>query len=592
MEETIPMTLDSSSSDEDVEIVVHEDDEVTPTKEKPVPETDNTTPAEEEPGPGRSPQSQRGAPYAPDPAVQQHASPRDPRPVGDRRTFGPAQNESQIRNGASKGPVKTAPPEYFGKVVQIHTYGTSVDLLAPFRGRQPVSGRGSGFFVKFPNDDKIKHVVTCAHVVKDAHKEGGVMVVVPVLGKDKIPAEVQAIDMGADVALLRVDNMDASAQEKISALRLGDDRNLELGEKLNVIGFPLGMEELKVLSNSFNGRQDDALQLDGAINPGNSGGPAIQNGNSSDNLVVGIIGSGIHPMMASNVSFAIPINDFKAAQKKLLEVSAGESKLVEKPELGIMFRKGSQAYYDLAQSSRSCKEGVVVQWISKYSALRRIGVKRGDVLCSIEKDGRKFALDRNGQVRVDWYESPLPVTDILSSFPYGEPVRVAYWQKEEEKLVEKDVVLTPFRRYAYRYIYPSYEKFEYLTFAGITVVPVSANMLELFPHLMFQLGPDDREEPHLVVANVLPGSLMYEGQTIYPGLLLTHVNRKIVTTLGNYKDALRSPILRNNKRYLSFEGLNGEEQVLFLDEVVKQEPVLANQYKFKMNAVVSDFSRK
>jgi S1-C subfamily serine protease len=162
-----------------------------------------------------------------------------------------------------------------------------------------VGGIGSGFVF-----DKKGHIITNAHVVKDATK-----VVVTFLDGRSYNAEIIGSDEYTDIAVIKV-NADFSLLQPVS---LGDSSTLKVGEEIAAIGNPFGLSgsmtsgiisqvgRLLPTENQYS--IPDVIQTDAAINPGNSGGPLL-------NMMGGVVGinTAIQSNTGSNtgVGFAIP----------------------------------------------------------------------------------------------------------------------------------------------------------------------------------------------------------------------------------------------------------------------------------------------
>ena len=134
-----------------------------------------------------------------------------------------------------------------------------------------VNGVGSGFVF-----DKKGHIITNAHVVKDAKK-----VVVTFLDGRSYNAELIGVDEYTDMAVLKV-NADLAL---LRPLLIGDSSNLKVGEAITAIGNPFGLSGSmtsgivsqlgRLLPSGANYSIPDVIQTDAAINPGNSGGPLL-----------------------------------------------------------------------------------------------------------------------------------------------------------------------------------------------------------------------------------------------------------------------------------------------------------------------------
>jgi len=176
-------------------------------------------------------------------------------------------------------------------VVRVNVQRTESDDIA--------GGIGSGFVF-----DKKGHIITNAHVVKDANK-----VVVTFLDGRSYNAEIIGVDEYTDIAVIKV-NADLIL---LNPLLIGDSSNLKVGEDIAAIGNPFGLSgsmtsgivsQLGRLLPSGSGYSiPDVIQTDAAINPGNSGGPLL----NMRGEIIGI-NTAIQSTTGSNtgVGFAIP----------------------------------------------------------------------------------------------------------------------------------------------------------------------------------------------------------------------------------------------------------------------------------------------
>jgi len=136
---------------------------------------------------------------------------------------------------------------------------------------ESAGGVGSGFVF-----DKQGHIITNAHVIKDATKT-----VVTFLDGRSYSAEIVGVDEYTDIGVIKV-NADLKL---LNPLSLGDSSNLQVGEPITAIGNPFGLSgsmtsgivsQMGRLLPSDSGYSiPDVIQTDAAINPGNSGGPLL-----------------------------------------------------------------------------------------------------------------------------------------------------------------------------------------------------------------------------------------------------------------------------------------------------------------------------
>lgn len=218
-------------------------------------------------------------------------------------------------------------------------------------------------------------IVTNNHVVA-----GATSVQVALASGARLPAEIQAADERADLAVLRVSRKGLPAATFEPKLP-------DVGELAIAMGNPAGFEQsvtagiVSGLHRSIpsGGRTPalvDLIQTDAAISPGNSGG-ALLNGKGD---VIGINVAYLPPAESGAVAigFAIPSETVLAVVRQLLR-----SGRVERAYLGVVF--GTEVTPDLnRQFGLGVDEGVSVEDVQGPAA--GAGIEPGDVIVSV--DGR------------------------------------------------------------------------------------------------------------------------------------------------------------------------------------------------------------
>jgi hypothetical protein len=152
---------------------------------------------------------------------------------------------------------------------------------------QPVS-LGSGFFIA----DGI--IATNAHVI-----EGAASGTAKLIGSEKkfTIHGIVALDRHADLALLKID---ISAP----ALNLGLEEKPVVGDKVYVVGNPLGLEGTfseGIVSGIRSIKSDSILQMTAPISPGSSGGPVM----NDTGIVIGVAEATFKN--GQNLNLAVPV---------------------------------------------------------------------------------------------------------------------------------------------------------------------------------------------------------------------------------------------------------------------------------------------
>jgi serine protease Do len=253
-------------------------------------------------------------------------------------------------------------------------------------------------------------VLTNKHVIDDASAEYTVIL----NDGRRFGANILTRDPVNDIAILKID------ANKLPFLKLGDTRNLELGQGVIAIGNALGIFKNTVslgivsgLSRAITAQMDpDApqqemrglIQTDAAINPGNSGGPLVD----GDGRVVGVnvaIISG-----AQSIGFAIPVNTAKRDVDDLKKYGR-----IRRPLLGLRYimidetlekKMGLAVNYGALVVRESENDAAVVPG----SPAAQAGIREKDIVLVI--NGKKLDADH-------------PIQDLLEDLEVGDRVTFA-----------------------------------------------------------------------------------------------------------------------------------------------------------------------
>src|SRR5574344_80438 len=262
---------------------------------------------------------------------------------------------------------------------------------------------GSGVIVT-----KDGYIITNNHVVENAEE------ISVTIGEDltEYSAKLIGKDSDSDLAVIKIDS-----NKTLKPIKLGDSTTLLVGDITFAIGNPFGVGNtvtqgiISALNKNKVGinRYENYIQTDASINPGNSGGALVD----SRGALIGI-NTAILSKSGGNdgIGFAIPVDMVKDVVGKL--VSDGK---VIRGYLGVVIvdlDKDSQQVYKR-------KEGAIILDISNDTPAAKYGLKRGDLVYSINGKETK---DRNS------------LQNAIASFKPNEKVKLEIERDKKDIVVE------------------------------------------------------------------------------------------------------------------------------------------------------------
>ena len=431
-----------------------------------------------------------------------------------------------VSSSAAKGAVTVA-----DSIVRIHAYRSPKSAINPYKRGESKKSVGSGFFLP-PRSGEPFAVVTCAHVVQEAHR---VTLILPTVSSEEVTATVAMIVPKYDLAVVVSDlkELDSKSKAAIRGVRLGDSDTLEPGTHLYAIGFPLGQRGIKVTDGVFSGQEGTNLQHSVPISGGNSGGPIMVR-SKGDFEVVGVNSSGIVSRGANNIAYAIPIELLKRSM--VLGRDGGVVKHV--PAFGVETGNAPKDLVD-ALHGKGCPEGIYVQRVITGSPADAAGIVEGTIICSF--DGHK--IDSNSEVRVSWNKQKIGV-DVLMHRACDSRKEYVFQVTMPEGELRK-LRLRPssdFIRGPMREVWPPYERFEYVALGGVVMMNLCTNHISESSKIAMAcmaLPFECMNSPRVVVVDVVAGTMAYQKKGLAQGDLVEMLNGQKVRTLDDVRDALR-----------------------------------------------------
>jgi len=259
---------------------------------------------------------------------------------------------------------------------------------------------GSGFIINAEQG----LIVTNNHVI-----EGAAKLVVSLADGRNLEAVVVGRDARTDLAVIKV------SADNLTAVRIGDSSQLQVGEPVLAIGNPGGQEFARSVTqgvisatNRFLMLEGEAsfnlIQTDAAINPGNSGGPLV----NFRGEVIGINSAKNQEPGFEGMGFAIPISDAMPIITQLIEKGYAVH-----PGLHITVDGRYTAEW---AAQRGWPAGVYVSQVRPGGPAAKAGIRAGDVIVAI-----------NG-VKIEY---PLELTHQLFKYQVGDTVTVSVFRAGE-----------------------------------------------------------------------------------------------------------------------------------------------------------------
>ena len=233
----------------------------------------------------------------------------------------------------------------------------------------------SGFFV---SEDG--YIVTNHHCVDDVQG-----IDIEMRNGSKYNAKVIGYYEAADLAVLKVNSTE---NEKFPSVKIGNSDKISVGDGIIVIGGPLGYKwsaSTGIISGKARdveygqhdgpkkhiwGTAGEYIQVDAAINGGNSGGPVF----NVNGEVIGVASSGYQFLQGMN--FIVASNTLKEFLPAM-----EDGKIISKGLFGIQVNELEP--YDVKAIGMKKNVGVLIHEVVEGSPAEQSGIRRGDVIISI-----------------------------------------------------------------------------------------------------------------------------------------------------------------------------------------------------------------
>ncbi|MEN6448923.1 MAG: Do family serine endopeptidase [Thermoguttaceae bacterium] len=359
---------------------------------------------------------------------------------------------------------------------------------------------GSGFII-----DPSGTILTNNHVVS-----GGGKIVVRLHDGREFDATDIKRDTMSDLAIVHI-----KGARNLPTAKLGNSDEMQVGDWVLALGDPFGLEgtvTAGIISAKGRGLgialRENFIQTDAAINPGNSGGPLV----NLDGEVIGI-NTAISSQTGGNlgVGFAVPSNLAKWVSDQLIARGS-----VRRAYIGVKMQPLTQ---DLAkQLGVGGQQGVLVAQVFPDAPAAAAGVQPGDVIVAFA--GKPVT---NGQ----------QLQQAVEQATIGGRLPLEIIRKGSRKTLEVMIREQP-ADYAVaqnRQGGGETSQFEQL---GVEVANVTSDIAD-------KLGIKAGEG--VVITSVRKGSPA-SSAGLTPGMVIVQANRKLITSVNDFRDAMALKSLR------------------------------------------------
>ena len=440
-------------------------------------------------------------------------------------------------------------------VVKVFSTVRYPDVYHPWTKQTPHDISGTGVVIEGNRILTNAHVVLYASQIQIQANQAG----------DKLPATVEAIDPGIDLAILKLDN-DAFFRRHPPLARAGALPDVK--DTVLAYGFPTGGTSLSITKGivsrveftNYNFPVSGLrIQVDAPINPGNSGGPAVVN-----DKMIGLVFSKL--VNAENIGYIIPNEEIELFLQRVAAGQTGKPMMLD--GLQTLENSGMRQYLHLPDDVR----GIVVNRpartdpdypLHQWDVITRIGDT------PINDQGM---VDLNDHLQVNFrymiqrlvHNGLLPLTVVRG----GKTLQI-----QLPVPTHRDMLIPSLDG-----SYPSYFVYGPLVFtratreflAFVNGSPQLAVRLALLKSpLMTRLAdtPTPERQDLVVVASPNFPNRLSEGYSSMAGFVVKSVNGIPVRSLANLVSILRD--LRDEFVVFEFDSNEGETQVYRREDVLK-----------------------
>tara|TARA_B110000208_G_scaffold190884_1_gene256035 strand:+ start:5133 stop:6560 length:1428 start_codon:yes stop_codon:yes gene_type:complete len=455
-------------------------------------------------------------------------------------------------------------------IVQIKVSCIEYNPYIPFKITTEYKSIGSGVFIS-----EI-HILTCFHVVNNATT---ININIPKYGKKNFKVKLISYCNELDIALLEIDD-DFKSNYK---LEMADSDKINISDKVNVIGYPIGSDKVKSTYGHINGIENYHIQVDAAINSGNSGGPLLDN----NNIIIGINSQKIVSKEVDNIGYSIPIN----LVKDMLPIMFKQL-IINKPKLFCNFYNNSDEYLEYYTNDK-IDHGYIIKDIINDSPLYKLGIRSGDIFLQINE----FKLDIFGEIYADWLNEKIKLNDLFVRYNIGDNINIKIFSISNKKILDFNYILQNYKKSQIE-IFPTINNnhhYNYEIFGGLIISELKINHFNNLNLISEKSGENIikllkyKDINHIFksiffISNIMPGSYVDTFNIIKFGYIIKSINNININTFNEIYKAINI-----NNKYINIKFTNNITIILDTNKMLHANLNIYKEYNIKPTKIINLF---
>jgi S1-C subfamily serine protease len=486
--------------------------------------------------------------------------------------------------------VMTRLPNITISVVQIVGYFKNVDPFSPHVINTESRGKGSGFII----DIEKGLILTNSHVVENSIY---LYALTEKFRQKQIELKIISLCVEKDVALCKIVKdedreliQDNKKADEIN-MKFVDNFDLKHLDKVFVVGYPLGFENIKATGGTITGffsntpseeggndifidSEDTSsyIETSAPINPGNSGGPLI----NMNGQVIGIVSAGRSfagfMRIAQNVNYAVGSRTILSIFNELSKSLDDKNKIVIPGRYSFKYNKTSK----IQLKNLKDEEGIYISKIFQDSSFKN-EIKEGDILCEISfndiyknkdcfdimkkcnesKEDIKsvYKIKSDGfLVNKQYKDRKFVLKELFDSIPIGTELtfkifRENYLRDIRVTFNNKNSVSSNRNRIAL----PGFEHYKFIITHGICIGELTLNHVFYNQNLIKFIEGENRYKTFLIINWIFPQTEA-SNLGIEQGTIISKVNSQNVSTIAQLKKVLENTSSKETIEIISSEN--------------------------------------